>query len=151
MTGRAVAGPWTGKALRWLPTEVTTWKRWREARPATTVLVPPEPIERYDEVHAAYERYREEAVPKFPLGPVRVSARYRKFDVLTIVVRDGKARGYPHRALREGESEDGDLRITKTGASVVVRDAEGRPVASMTAYWFAWCALYEGGTVVEPE
>lgn len=148
MTGRAVAGPWTGKALRWLPSEVTTWRRWREAHAETTVLLPPEPIESYAAVNAAYDRYREEGVPQFPLGPVRVSTRYPKMDLVTIVVRDGKARCYPHRALKEGESRDGDLRITRSGISVVVRDVDGKQVPSMQATWFAWCVLYEEGTVV---
>jgi hypothetical protein len=38
LAGKAVSGPLSGSALRLLPSTVTTWARWREEHPATTVL-----------------------------------------------------------------------------------------------------------------
>ena len=67
---------------------------------------------------------------------------------LTIVLGEGrKARGYPHAELVEGVTRDGDLRITKRGIAVTVADKQGRRVASMTGYWFAWCQFYPDGTL----
>jgi len=45
MTGGGVVGPLAGKQLRWLPSEVTSWKEWRAKHPDTTVLKPPRPLE----------------------------------------------------------------------------------------------------------
>ena len=49
--------------------------------------------------------------------------------------------------LAEGENEDGGWKAVKEGASVRVLDGDGKQVPSMTAYWFAWCAFYPGGSV----
>lgn len=38
LAGKAVTGPLVGAALSLLPSTVTTWARWREEHPATTVL-----------------------------------------------------------------------------------------------------------------
>lgn len=145
MTGEAVVGPWTGKALAWIPTTVTTWKEWRAAHPATTVLRPPGPARQYEA--DPYRAYRAGPQLWFPIGPGRVDPRYRAKDPVTVVVRAGKPRCYPHAALREGVNADGDLRVVRRGASVRVEDAEGRLVPSLQAYWFAWGAFYRGGTV----
>jgi len=59
MTGKAVVGPQTGKRLEWIPSVVTTWKKWREAHPATTVLKPPHPVRAYKRTNANYKRYRQ--------------------------------------------------------------------------------------------
>ena len=37
-TGEAVKGPLKGKVLPFLPSTITTWKRWRAAHPKTSVL-----------------------------------------------------------------------------------------------------------------
>jgi len=37
-TGQAIKGPMKGKQLEFLPSTVTTWKRWREEHPKTKVL-----------------------------------------------------------------------------------------------------------------
>jgi len=145
MTGEAVAGPLTGKRLRWIPTEVTTWGEWRARHPATTVLAPPREPRAYE--MDPYGRYRETDALSFPLGPVRVPRGRRYKDPVTIVPRPGGARCYPHDALREGVTQDGSLRIVRRGRNVTVEDADGTPVPSMQAYWFAFFAAHPGGTV----
>lgn len=151
MTGEAVVGPWTGKRLKWLPSEVTTWADWKKKHPETTVLKPPRPIGTYSGVNAAYEHFRRRGKPMFPLGPVTIAPDYDAMDSVTIVVRDGKARCYPHPALPEGTIEDGDLRVTKKGISVTVTDAEGEPVPALSGFWYAWCSFYPDGTVWQPK
>ncbi len=145
MTGEAVVGPWTGKALGWIATTMTTWKEWRAAHPATTVLSPPHPARFYET--EPYKQYRATQKLWFPIGPDAVDARYKAKDLVTIVTRGGKPRCYPHAALKEGVNPDGALRVVKSGASVRVEDAEGRQLPSIQSYWFAWGSFYKGGTV----
>lgn len=144
-TGEAVAGPLVGRTLDWIPTEVTTWRDWQGRYPATTVLAPPGPLARYD--LDPYGAYRRTDAVSFPLGGARVDPRYRHKDLVTIVRAGADARAYPHRALREGVTADGALRVVRRGDHIRVEDASGALVPSMQAYWFAWCVFYPDGTV----
>jgi hypothetical protein len=147
MTGKAVVGPRTGKRLAWVPSVVTTWKKWREAHPATTVLKPPHPLGAYKRTNANYERYRRTDRAHFLDSSVKVGKQYRNKDSVTIVVRDGRARCYPHPALQPGVNSDGDLKVIRDGRTVRVKDKDGREVPSLLSYWFAWCAYYPKGSV----
>jgi hypothetical protein len=149
MTGRAVVGPLTGHRLEWIPSEVTTWKRWRAKHPETTVLKPPLQISAYAGTNKAYDRYRRTDEIWFPVGPNPIRAGYPNKTHVTIVLPDGRARCYPHPALKEGVNADGDLKIIKQGISVRIEDKDGKEVTSMLGYWFAWCAFYPKGTVYE--
>lgn len=149
MTGKAVVGPQTGKQLRWIPSVVTTWRKWRKEHPKTTVLDPPHPASAYERTNRHYQRYRRTDRAHFLDGKIKVGKQYRNKASVTIVVRNGRARCYPHPVLREGVNVDGDLRVIKSGETVRVKDKEGREVPSLLGYWFAWCAFYPNGTVFE--
>ncbi len=147
MTGKAVIGPQTGRQLKWIPTTVTTWDKWRKKHPETTVLAPQFSLERYRNTHGTYEKqYRSVDRLFFPVGPHPIDRQYKNKDTCTIVVHKGGARCYPHKAF-DGTIEDGDLRITKKEGTVRVTDKAGKEVPSMHAYWFAWCVYYPKGTV----
>ncbi len=150
MTGKAVVGPQTGKRLKWIPSVVTTWKQWRREHPATTVLKPPRPLEAYKRTNKHYERYRLTDRAHFLDRTIEVGKQYRNKDSVTIVLRNGQARCYPHPILLEGVTSDGDLKVIKDGATVRVKDKEGREIPSLLSYWFAWCAYYPKGTVFTP-
>jgi len=147
MTGEAVVGPLTGKRLSWMPSEVVTWKEWRTKHPETTVLKPVQPMGSYAETNRYYLLYRRGDRIWFPTGPNPIDKAYANKASVTIVRRDGKPRCYPHAALRDGENADDGWKVVKEGASVRVFDADGKQVPSMTAYWFAWCVFYPGGSV----
>ena len=148
MTGKAVVGPQTGKRLAWIPSVVTTWQKWRREHPATTVLKPPHPLGAYKRTNAGYRRYRQTDRARFlDSSVVQVGKQYKNKDSVTIVVRDGRARCYPHPSLQQGVNTDGDLNVIKDGRTVRVKDKEGREVPSLLSYWFAWCAYYPKGTV----
>ena len=150
MTGRGVVGPHAGAQLRIIPSEVMTWFEWKAKHPKTTVLKPPKPIASYRHVNRYYERYHADDDNLFPLHGVKSWPKtYKNKENVTIVVRAGKARCYPHAALREGVNEDGDLRIVKEGIAVKVLDKEGKDVPSALSYWFAFWAFYPEGTVWE--
>lgn len=147
MTGEAVVGPLAGKRLRWMPSEVTTWRAWRAKHPETTVLKPALPFAAYVETRRYYELYRSADRIWFPTGPHPIGRKYANKERVTIVLRDGKPRCYPLPALREGENADDGWKVVREGASVRVLDRDGKQVPSMTAYWFAWCAFHPDGTV----
>lgn len=152
MTGMGAVGPLTGKRLRWIPSEVTTWKDWLERHPETTVLKPPFPMRAYERTNGHYRRYRASGRRWFGLGPVEVDPRYKEMTRCTIVLgADGKGRCYPHPALPEGTTRDGDRTITRKGISVRITDKEGNELPTVVGYWFAWCAFYPDGTVYEGE
>ena len=149
-SGECLVGPLTGKKLAWIPTEMTTWGEWKRSHPQTTVLGPVLPLKEYAETKKGYARYRRGGRPLFATGPNRKSDRFRPMDSITITRIDGKARAYPHRALKQGINRDGDLAITRTAGTVVVRNQQGKIVPSMSAYWFAYAAFYPDGTVWSP-
>jgi len=152
MTGKCVVGPQTGKQLAWIPTTVTTWDEWRKAHPKTTVLAPSLDLERYRATRRSYIRYRKrgEPVRAFLGEKVEVPDTHEAMDVCTIVGRGEDARCYPHSALPEGETKHHGLTIVRKKDTVVVKDAEGKLVPSMQAYWFAFHAFFPEGKVWAP-
>jgi len=130
-----------------MPSEVTTWGQWRKKHPKTTMLKPPFDKRRYAATNRHYDRYWGTERLMFPAGPHKISDKYRKKSHVTIVLRDGKARCYPHAELEEGVNEDGDRKIVKEGISVRVLDKEGKVVPSQLAFWFAWCSYHPDGAV----
>ena len=152
MTGTCVVGPSTGKQLAWIPSQVTTWREWKKAHPKTSVLAPQGDMQRYRATQASYIQYRKRGTP-FPafLGEkVRYPATYKAMDLCTIVGRGKHARCYPHPALEQGKTRDGDFTIEMKGADVTVRDKEGKLVPSLQGFWFAFFAFYPDGSVWKP-
>ncbi len=145
MSGRAVIGPWTGKRLKWLPCEVTTWGEWKRKHPKTTVLKPVFGNLKYEQTNRYYRVYREGGRHRYPIH-IEVDPAYREMEPVAIVDRGKGARCYPYKELKEGVNVDRDLKITRKGASVIVTDKDGKRVAHMTGFWFAWCAHYPKGT-----
>jgi hypothetical protein len=143
-------GPLTGRKLAWIPTTMTTWGEWKREHPKTTVLGRALPMDAYNETKAGYAIYRSRGKPMFATGPNPTSDAFGAMESITITRIDGKPRAYPHRSLKEGVNSDGDLIITRKGATVVVRDKEGAIVPSMSAFWFAFGAFYPDGTVWAP-
>lgn len=152
MTGECVVGPSLGKKLKWIPTEVTTWAKWRAAHPKTTVLSPVFDMKRYRQTEINYRQYRARGRPigAFLGDKVKIPGTYKDFALCTIVGSGKTARCYPHPALKEGETKDGERTIVKKGKQVVVRDKSGKLLASMQGYWFAFFAFYPEGSVWTP-
>ena len=150
MTGVALVGPLTGQRLKWIPSEVTTWRDWKARHPKTTILVPPRPMRAYRDTNRGYARYRARDRINFPTGPNPIDGRRGAKAPVTILLHDGRARCYPHDALKEGENRDGDLLLRKRGTAVRAFDQAGKEVSTMSAFWFAWCVFYPEGAVYEP-
>ena len=150
MTGAGVVGPQTGKQLKWMDSEVTTWGDWLRRHPETTVLKPPRGWDAYE--RDPYVGYHRSSRTWFPLGSATKHYLYKKYpkkSLVTIVKRKGKAYCYPHEAF-DGTLEDRGLKLTRKDKRVEVKDAQGKSVPAMQAYWFAWCAFYPDDVVYDP-
>lgn len=151
MTGKAVVGPLTGERLKWLPGEVTTWAAWKAKHKKTTVLRPLSRFLRqgaYRGTEQYYARYRRGGKWMFPME-VKVDPAHKPFAAMTIITTKKGPRGYLHERLDDGETADGDLTIRRKGDTVTVWGKDGKQVPAITAYWFAWCAFYESGSLYE--
>ena len=159
MTGTCMVGASTGKKLKWIPTEMTTWADWKKEHPKTTVLAPAMDMRRYRGAAKNYARYRSggKPIPRFLGDKVTYPKTYKPMDLCTIINvptnTAGKTLGrcYPHPALKEGKVVDGAYTVTKTGEKVVVTGKDGKVVPSLSGYWFSFFAFYPEGTVWEPK
>jgi len=169
MTGECMVGPSTGKKLKWIATEMTTWANWKTTHPKTTVLAPVFDMRRYRAIARNYEHYRSGGKPmaRFLGDKVVYPKTYNAMDLCTIInvpTQDPKKTGapktsaprtvgrcFPHPALKEGKNIDGAYTVTKTGKKVVVTGKDGKVVPSLSGYWFSFFAFYPEGTVWEPK
>jgi len=149
LAGAAVTGERTGTALDSVPAQATTWKRWLEDHPDTSVLSPDTGHGRdYD--RNPYAGYEASPSVMFPVKrrDDRLPAKAR---VLGVVL-DGRARAYPHDELtRAGRSATDELagravelRLEGSSASA---QSSGRLLPAVNAYWFAWAAFHPDTSV----
>ncbi len=148
----AVTGPMIGTRLERLPIEHTSWQDWRAQHPRTEVLSFETGFER-DYARDPYLGYDRDPATYFPVS--RTDARLAPKSWVVGVERDGHAKAYPFEALGTGA---GVLRDTVGGQALLIRfdgahrtarvtDTQGRPVAAVTAFWFAWAAFNPGTAV----
>lgn len=143
LMAEAVAGPSTGARLARLPAQRTSWARWKAAHPGTKATL-------FDTGHARdygadpYAGYEDAASLYFPVS--HEDARLpRKAVVFGVSLSEG-AVAVPVKALRAGA----ELRARMGPRTVVFRydggarafDEEGRELAGVEAYWFAWAAFH---------
>lgn len=149
LAGAAVTGKRTGTQLDNIPAQVTTWRRWREDHPDTSVLSPDTDHSRdYD--RNPYAGYEASPSVMFPVEQHddRLPTKAR---VLGVVL-DGQARAYPHDELaRAGGSASDELvgrvvELRLDGASASAH-ASGRLLPAVSVYWFAWAAFHPDTSV----
>lgn len=160
----AVTGEMAGTRLKPIPSETTTWQRWRRVHPETTVLSPRTGHAR-DYGRDPYAGYETTGRLMFPVDPLdrRLPAKAR---VIGIAL-GGEAKAYPLEVLAEvaGPGGKGSLRLLQDrigGTPVTVeydpaaRSArilgpDGRMLPAVTAYWFAWAAFHPETELFAPE
>ncbi len=153
----AVSGPNAGKSLIHLDDwEITTFGRWREARPGSTVATLDTghySPSRYEGV--AYEQYFQTDRLMFPVEP-RDDRFANKTPVVGVLV-DGVAKAYPVEAI--GRSPGGRVEDTIEGKRVVLESVDGgvrfvevpEGAQALHTFWFAWYAFHPGTGVYELE
>ena len=160
---RAVTGPAAreGRQLRLLPSSLTTWARWREAHPETTVLSPGTGHSRpYDRSpYAAYFASDELMFPATARAPGVRGLRNK--DPVVVVQAGGMAKAYPVRDLRAAAGPTGIVEDVVGGVSLYLRPlpggvgaevstVDGQPVPVAHLYWFSLRSLLPEVPVFEP-
>lgn len=143
----AVAGPLTGQRLTPVFLEHTTWAEWRAAYPSTLVLsTRTGSLRNYD--RDPYTGYAESGELFF--DTTHVDPRYHPKEWVVGIEHKGVVKAYPFSELKKGESPltdelGGDtvtIQVNHRARSVSVTDTGGRPIPSVTAFWFAWYAFH---------
>ena len=147
MLSQAVSGEMVSKKLTVLPSIRTSWKTWQENHPKSLVLSTETGYSR-DYNLDPYVGYYRVGTIWFPVGEVRkdLSPKER---ILGIEI-NGYSKAYPLKALASnpGTIEDGTgnstirIEINQEGEIVSVKDAAGKPVPHLFAFWFAWQAFH---------
>ncbi|MBI4430980.1 MAG: DUF3179 domain-containing protein [Candidatus Omnitrophica bacterium] len=151
----AVTGPLTGRKIKLLASERTTWEAWRSKYPEGKVLSTDTGYAR-DYFRNPYAGYESNARIYFPVAHMD-SRLHPKAWVLGIIL-NGEAKAYPFDQLKKisrnplKDQVGGEtilISYDRKAQSAVVQDVEGRMLASIQAYWFAWSAFYPGTQLYE--
>ncbi len=155
---RAVAGPRVGMDLTMLPISHTSWRDWLARHPDTRVLSRDTGHSRnYDRnPYAGYEKSRSIFFAVNNEAP----DNYHPKEVVVGLDVDGVYKAYPFVELdRQGKSRFSDQVNGSTfhfdwdsrNRSVRITDAEGREVAAIQGFWFAWFAFHPETQVFKAE
>ncbi len=144
---KAVSGPQVGKELRWLPSEDTIWRAWREAHPDGKVLSPQTGYTR-DYSGQAYADYKRSSEPMFPVKWSRPELPKKSWVIGVII--NGQPKAYALEDLKKGSSVQDNVAGQQIEISYdparrsaeIVNKQNGAPVPFAMAYWFAWQAFY---------
>ncbi len=144
--GKAISGTASGKGLEYIPTLFTTWKKWKEMYPNTTVLSTNTGYIR-DYSRDPYDGYENTEQLMFPVK--------NKSDVLPAkenvigIEMNGHFRAYPYSALKKKKAEFSDeingetivIYFDKKANSAILK-LNGEVFPSVRMYWFAWYAFH---------
>ncbi|MCM2306741.1 MAG: DUF3179 domain-containing protein [Sulfuritalea sp.] len=146
LLGQAISGPLKGQRLTMLPLTHTSWADWRKAQPATQVLSTNTGTAR-PYLRNPYEGYEKDEDLMFPVQ-FRAAGFHPKERVLGIKV-GGRSKAYPFVELGKtaGEFRDriGDatltIRFDRKAGRATAHGADGKQIAAVVGYWFAWYAF----------
>lgn len=145
---RAVAGPLKGERLTQVPLAHTSWGAWKAEHPDTKVLSTETGFRR-DYGQDPYAGYSGNVEVYFPVSAS--SRRYHPKERVLGLAVDGRFKAYPFAELsRTGHKEISDrfagldltIRFDRTAESARAFDADGRELAAVSGFWFAWFAFH---------
>ena len=143
---QAITGPLTGEKLTPMFLEHTIWREWRAAHPSTIVLsTRTGSFRNYD--RDPYTGYGESSELFF--DTTHFDSRYHPKEWVVGLEIDGVTKAYPFVELKKVPSPLVDrangrrvtVRVNAESRSASVVDENGRPIPSVTAFWFAWYAF----------
>jgi len=152
IAAKAIAGPLRGEVLNLLPVIHTSWADWRKRYPDTAVLSTDTGYSR-DYQRSPYAGYENSDRLFFPVG--RLDRRYHPKEQVIGVEINGHYKVYPfselaHTAGEVSDEIDGEkvlVRFDKAQRSAQVFNAGGKPIPSLTGFWFAWMAFHPDSAV----
>lgn len=155
--GRAVAGPLKGTALTSVPLTHTSWAAWRERHPRTAVLSTDTGHPR-DYTNDPYHGY--DKVARLLFDVQHRDGRLPLKDWVLGLALGGAVKAYPlsvpqRRADARGRLTDQlggrtvEIRYDRRHRSAEAFDADGRALAGVLAFWFAWVAFHPKTEVLE--
>ena len=143
----AVTGDLMGSRLPLLPLLHTTWGVWKKEHPNSLVLSSDTGYRR-DYGRDPYASYARSSRLMFPVG--RLDRRLGPKSWVLGLELNGTAKAYPFSELEQVAQSVtdsiGSQKITvhydPASRTARVRDANGKDVPSVVAYWFAWAAFH---------
>lgn len=146
----AISGPLKGKVLPSVPLSHTSWADWRRRHPRTEVLSTDTGHARdYGrDPYAGYDR-----VPRLIFDVQHRDGRHPLKEWVLGLRVNGKAKAYPFSVLERVVDRTGSLQDKVGGQRLRIRydrvhrtaeavDEQGRPLAGVMAFWFAWVAFH---------
>ena len=144
---RAVTGPMADTRLSILPSTLTTWGKWRNKHPDTTVLSF-ETGHRRDYSRDPYEDYYRQRRGIFS-SFFRPGPDEEEKEMVAGITVNGIAKAYPVGILRrEGRLRDtvGMEDVTLTFSSetdrITIKTSGGTLIDPVIVYWFVWKGIY---------
>lgn len=146
LRAQAISGPLKGRHLTMLPLTHTTWADWRKTHPATQVLsTNTGSVRPY--LRDPYSGYETSEELMFPVE-FRAAGYHPKERVLGIRI-GGEAKAYPFVELGKTSGELADrigdtaliIRFDRKAGRATAHAGDGRQLAAVVAYWFAWYAF----------
>ena len=134
VNGKAVAGPMKGRRLDEIPSELTTWNKWKKRHPDTLVLAKP------NLSGSVYEDYFLDPERIGVRGSTNPDPRLPGKALVIGLERDGRFAAIP---LVDVES-NGFLTITAFGTPIVVTTSGAyereshAPISTKVVYWAVW-------------
>ncbi len=144
----AVAGPMMGTKLTPTFLDHTTWGEWRARHPTTLVLSTKTGSFFRDYDREPYGDYAQSSALMFDVQHVDLSYPTKEW-VLGIEV-DDTFKAYPFSELEKASQPLTDqvngqrvhIHFNPRANSASITDADGKPLPSMMAYWFAWYTFH---------
>ncbi|MCK5190294.1 MAG: DUF3179 domain-containing protein [Methylococcales bacterium] len=144
---QSISGPHKGKRLLSLPVQHTAWLDWKTQYPDTLVLSTDTGYRR-NYKNSPYAKYLDSPQTMFPLSSV--SRRYHpKEEVLGIEIAS-HYKVYPFLELEKSPAEFTEIvngqsitiRYDRKYRSATVFDQQGKQLAGVRTFWFAWYAFH---------
>jgi len=151
---KAVSGPLKGKRLTRIPIQHTTWEAWLGR--GDSLVLSRDTGYRRDYSRSPYGSYASDADLYFPVNAR--SARYHPKERVLGIEIGARFKAYPFAELARVESpwkdsfagQDLVVMFDAETRSGEIRDASGKPLPSINAFWFAWYAFHPETEVFDP-
>jgi hypothetical protein len=152
MEGLAIAGPRKGQRLTAINATETSWADWLTRYPKTQVLTA-DTGHRRPYGRDPYADYASNSELRFPLAAR--DDRYHPKEPVLVLGHEGRYKAYPFVELAAHDTAFTDkfagttyhIDFNYADQRALVSDADGKPVATATEYWFAWHAGHPGDAV----